>query len=364
MVGSEGTLGIVVEAKISLVPLPIAKAVLAVEFENLGDALTATPIVLRHRPSAVEVMDGFILAHTRENAALDALRRTIMSTEAGALLCIEFAGDRAEDLLPKLEAAERDLGSHRFRCRWSRAIDPAAQARIWSLREAALGLSMAMKGDAKTLSFVEDTAVAPERLPEYIERFLRIVRSHGSAAGVYAHASVGCLHVRPVVDLKTADGVTRFESIANEISDLVLEFGGALSGEHGDGIVRGAFTRKMFGPVIYDAFREVKRAFDPDGLFNPGKIIDAPSITANLRYGVEYSTANPPTFFDYAEHGGMGRAVEMCSGVGACRKRLEGTMCPSYRATLEEKHSTRGRANVLRLAMTGRIEESRLGDLG
>jgi FAD/FMN-containing dehydrogenase/Fe-S oxidoreductase len=365
MVGSEGTLGIVVEATINLVPLPAVRAVLAVEFADLPEALAATPLILRHRPSAVEIMDGFILSYTRENAALDAIRRTIFSAdEAGALLCIEFAGDRPEDIMPPLEAVEVDLAASGFRCRWTRAIDAAQQARIWSLREAALGLSMAMKGDAKAISFVEDTAVAPERLRDYIVRFLDIVRRHGTTAGIYAHASVGCLHVRPVIDLKTADGVRRFESVANEVADLVLEFGGALSGEHGDGIVRGPFTEKMFGSVLYDAFREVKRIFDPDGLFNPGKIIDSPPIASNLRFGTGYHTANPTTWFDYSAHGGFARAVEMCSGVGACRKKLEGTMCPSYRATFEEKHSTRGRANILRLAMAGRLGESGLGDDG
>jgi FAD/FMN-containing dehydrogenase/Fe-S oxidoreductase len=364
IVGSEGTLGIVLEARIRLVPLPQSKAVLAVEFENLFDALEATPVVLAHAPSAVEIMDGFILGHTRESAALDALRHSIASRDAGALLCIEFASDGPEDLSPRLEAVERDLASHGYACTCTRAIDAAAQQRIWSLREAALGLSMAMKGDAKTISFVEDTAVAPEKLRDYIDRFQTIVRRHGSVAGVYAHASVGCLHVRPVVDLKTADGTKRFEAIANDVADLVLEFGGALSGEHGDGLVRGPFTEKMFGPVLYEAFREIKRTFDPHGLFNPGKIVDSPPITDNLRYGSAYRTPDPATFFDYSAHGGMGRAVEMCSGVGACRKKLEGTMCPSYRATLEEKHSTRGRANALRLAMTGRLEESGLGDAG
>ena len=221
---------------------------------------------------------------------------------------------------------------------------------------------MAMKGDDKSLSFVEDTAVAPEKLRDYIERFLQIVRDHETVAGVYAHASVGCLHVRPVVNLKTAEGVRKFESIANAIADLVLEFGGALSGEHGDGLVRGAFTEKMFGPVLYDAFRTVKRTFDPAGLFNPGKIVDTPPMTSNLRYGAGYETPDPVTFFDYAEHGGMGRAVEMCSGLGACRKTLEGTMCPSYMATREEKHSTRGRANTLRLAMAGRLGDAGLSD--
>jgi len=362
IVGSEGTLGLVVAAKINLVPLPAAKAVLTIEFEDLLDALAATPLVLRHGPSAVEVMDRFVLDHAKESPVLDALRRSILQTDPGALLCVEFYGDRAGDLPPRLDSLERDLAASSYRCQWRRAIAPADQARIWSFREASLGLSMAMKGDGKSLSFVEDTAVAPEKLRDYIERFLQIVHGHGTVAGVYAHASVGCLHVRPVVNLKTAEGVRKFESIANDVADLVLEFGGALSGEHGDGLVRGAFTEKMFGPVLYDAFRTVKRTFDPDGLFNPGKIVDTPPMTSNLRYGAGYDTPEPVTIFDYTEYGGMGRAVEMCSGLGACRKTLEGTMCPSYMATREEKHSTRGRANTLRLAMAGRLGESGLGD--
>jgi FAD/FMN-containing dehydrogenase/Fe-S oxidoreductase len=362
IVGSEGTLGLVVAAKINLVPLPAAKAVLTIEFEDLLDALAATPLVLRHLPSAVEVMDRFVLDHAKESPVLDALRRSILQTDPGALLCVEFYGDRVEDLPPRLAALERDLAASGYRCQWRRAIAPADQARIWSFREASLGLSMAMKGDGKSLSFVEDTAVAPDKLRDYIERFLQIVHGHGTVAGVYAHASVGCLHVRPVVNLKTAEGVRTFEAIANDIADLVLVFGGALSGEHGDGLVRGAFTEKMFGPVLYDAFRTVKRTFDPASLFNPGKIVDTPPMTSNLRYGAGYDTPDPTTVFDYSEHGGMGRAVEMCSGLGVCRKTLEGTMCPSYMATREEKHSTRGRANTLRLAMAGRLGESGLDD--
>jgi FAD/FMN-containing dehydrogenase/Fe-S oxidoreductase len=362
IVGSEGTLAIVVAAKISLVPLPAAKAVLTIEFDELLDALAATPLVLTHRPSAIEVMDRFILDHAKESPALDAMRRTILQGDPGALLCVEFYGDHAADLPPRIEALERDLASSGYRCRWRRAIAPADQARVWSFREASLGLSMAMKGDGKSLSFVEDTAVAPEKLRDYIERFLQVVRAHGTVAGVYAHASVGCLHVRPVVNLKTADGVKTFESIANAIAELVLEFGGALSGEHGDGLVRGPFTEKMFGTPLYHAFKQVKHTFDPAGRFNPGKIVDSPSMTANLRYGAGYQTPDPITMFDYSEHGGIGRAVEMCSGLGACRKTLEGTMCPSYMATREEKHSTRGRANTLRLAMAGRLGEAALGD--
>ena len=364
MVGSEGTLGIVVEARINLVPLPKAKAVLTIEFDHLLDALGATPAILEHGPSAVEVMDRFILDHARANPALDALRRTVLHGDPGALLCVEFYADAAGELPGRLEALERDLAARRLGTHTSRAINPAAQARIWHLRESALGLSMSMKGDAKSLSFVEDTAVAAERLRDYIERFLHIVHRHGTTAGVYAHASVGCLHVRPVVNLKTEEGVRRFEAIANDIADLVLEFGGALSGEHGDGLVRGPFMARMFGPVLYEAFRTIKRAFDPAGIFNPGKIVDSPPLTDNLRYGAGYRTPELPSFFDHAEHGGLGRAVEMCSGLGVCRKTLEGNMCPSYMATREEAHSTRGRANVLRLAMAGQLGEAGLGDEG
>jgi len=363
IVGSEGTLALVTEAKIRLVPLPKAKAVLTIEFAELLDALGTTPLVLTHHPSAVEVMDGFILGHAKESAALDALRRSILRTDPGALLCVEMYADRAADLLPRLDALERDLAASGVRCTWRRHLGPE-QARVWTLRQSALGLSMAMKGDDKSLSFVEDTAVAPERLRDYIERFLQLVRRHGTSAGVYAHASVGCLHVRPVVNMKTADGVKRFEAIANDVADLVLEFGGALSGEHGDGMVRGPFTEKMFGPALYGAFRAIKQAFDPERLFNPGKIIDTPPLTANLRYGPAYVTPDPATFFDYSDFGGMGRAVEMCSGLGVCRKTLDGTMCPSYMATREERHSTRGRANTLRLAMAGRLGEAGLGDEG
>jgi FAD/FMN-containing dehydrogenase/Fe-S oxidoreductase len=364
LVGSEGTLGVVLAAKINLVPLPKAKAVLAIQFTELLDALGAAPLILRHHPSAVEVMDGFILDYTRQSAALTAMRDSFIEGNPGALLCVEFYADEAAELPPRLQALEADLRAHNFGYRYVHALDLPTQARVWGLREAALGLSMAMKDDAKSLSFVEDTAVPPERLRDYIARFLAIIRGHGTTAGVYAHASVGCLHVRPVVNLKTEEGVQRFEALANDVADLVLEFGGALSGEHGDGLVRSPFMRKMFGPVIYDAFRTIKQTFDPAGLLNPGKIVDAGPMTSNLRFGAGYVTPRPDTVFDYDEYGGFGGAVEMCSGVGACRKTLEGTMCPSYMATHDEQHTTRGRANVLRLAMAGRLGDAGLDDDG
>ncbi|HET7032794.1 MAG TPA: FAD-binding oxidoreductase, partial [Casimicrobiaceae bacterium] len=354
IVGSEGTLGVVLSAKLNLVSLPKAKAVMAIQFEHLLESLAAAPVILKHHPSAIEVMDKSILDHTRKSAALEAMRQSFIEGDPAALLCVEFYDDRAENLPPRLAALEQDLRSQKLGYRYHHALDLAAQARVWSLREAGLGLSMAMREDAKSLSFVEDTAVAPERLRDYIERFLAVVAKHGTTAGVYAHVSVGCLHVRPVVNMKTDAGVKQFEAIANDIADLVLEFGGALSGEHGDGLVRGPFMEKMFGTTLYEAFRTIKQTFDPHGLFNPGKIVDAPPITSNLRFGSKYSARNPITFFDY-DTGGVAGAIEMCSGLGACRKTLEGTMCPSYMATRDERDVTRGRANTLRLAMTGKL---------
>jgi Fe-S oxidoreductase len=362
-VGSEGTLGIVLEAKLKLVPLPAAKVLLVIQFDDLLDALGATPSILRHGPSAVEAMDAFILNHTKMNADLHRLRQTFVEGEPAALLCVEFAGDRVEDLAPRMDAVEAGLRAQGLSIRCHRAMTAAAQQAVWHVREAALGLSMSMKGDAKALSFVEDAAVAPERLRDYIRELLELVAAHGTEAGVYAHASVGCLHVRPVVDLKTEAGVRTFESIASGVADLVLEYGGALSGEHGDGLVRSPFMARMFGDALYGAFREIKRTFDPDGIFNPGKIVDAPPLTSNLRFGASYRTQSAETHFDYAEHGGFAGAVEMCSGLGACRKTGAGTMCPSFMATREETHSTRGRANALRLALSGKLGEAGLADL-
>jgi FAD/FMN-containing dehydrogenase len=275
MVGSEGTLGVVVEAKVGLVPLPTAKAVMAIQFQDLLESLEATPAILEHRPSAVEVMDRFILSHTARSPQLHALRKSFVEGDPASLLCIEFYADDARELPPRLAALERDLETQGFGTHFHRAVEADAQARIWTLREAALGLSMAMKTEEKSLSFVEDAAVPPERLRDYIARLLDIVRGHGTTAGVYAHASVGCLHVRPVVNLKTADGVRRMESIAHDVAELVVEFGGALSGEHGDGMLRSPFMRRIYGATLYEAFRTIKRTFDPNGILNPGKIFPA-----------------------------------------------------------------------------------------
>jgi FAD/FMN-containing dehydrogenase/Fe-S oxidoreductase len=360
-VGSEGTLAVTLEAKLRLIDLPRAKAILVVQFIELLDALAATPFILGHQPAAIELLDKYILDSTLLNPEAARLRDFVQG-EPGAILIVEFYAERPEELPPRLDALAADLSRHGLGYAHHRATDPASQARIWKLRKAALGLSMAEKGDAKAMSFVEDTAVAPDHLRDYIAEFLGIVARHGTRAGVYAHASVGCLHVRPVIDLKTEAGVRQFEGIAHEVADLVLKYGGALSGEHGDGLVRTPFQEKMYGPVLYQAFRELKRTFDPLALLNPGKIVDAPPLSANLRYGLTYVTPDVPTTFDFSADGGLVRAVELCAGVGECRKKRAGTMCPSYQATREEQHSTRGRANTLRLALTAQLGMTGLTD--
>jgi FAD/FMN-containing dehydrogenase/Fe-S oxidoreductase len=354
LVGSEGTLGVTLEAKVRLVELPRVRALLVIQFPDLLVALAATPAILRHGPSAIEVMDRHVLDATRLNPEASRLR-DFLHGDPAAILIVEFYGDAPGELPPRLAALEADLRAGGHGTHFHTATDASAQARVWKLRRLALGLSMAEKSDAKAISFVEDTAVAPERLRDYIAEFLQIIARHGTTAGVYAHASVGCLHVRPVINLKTADGVGHFEQIAGEVAELVLRYGGALSGEHGDGLVRSPFQEKMFGPALYAAFREIKRAFDPLGLLNPGKIVDAPPLTSSLRYGPAHVTPEVATTFDFTADGGLARAAELCSGVGECRKTRAGTMCPSYQATRDEQHSTRGRANALRLALTGQL---------
>jgi len=253
LVGSEGTLGLILEAKLSLVELAQAKAVCVVQFREFLTALAAVPVILKHDPSAVELLDRFILDSTRGKTEFEPLRDFIVDDPA-AVLIVEFFGKSADELPEKIDRLAEDLKEQGFGFHLHRAEEPAKQARIWKLRKAALGLSMSQSGDAKAISFVEDAAVSPDRLQDYIERFLEILDEHETKAGFYAHASVGLLHIRPIVNMKTADGVDKFQRIAEKISDLVLEFGGALSGEHGDGLSRAPFQKKMYGPVLYDAF--------------------------------------------------------------------------------------------------------------
>ncbi|MCZ6753173.1 MAG: FAD-binding protein [Acidobacteria bacterium] len=357
--GSEGTLGVVTEAEITLADRPRAAVLLVAHFRELAEALEATQVLLETGPTAVELIDKMILDMTRGTQEYRR-RMTFVEGDPAALLVVEYTGENPDELAARLDQAEAKLRRAGMGYAFLKAVDAALQANIWKVRKAGQGLLIGMAGDRKPISFVEDTAVAPEKLPAYIARFREIVREHGTTAAIYAHASVGCLHIRPLIDLKQPSEVRKMRSLAEAVSGLVLEFGGALSGEHGDGMVRSPFNEKMFGTQLYEAFRQVKRAFDPEGLMNPGKIVDAAPMTENLR-----TTPAPPyevgqTRFDYSSQGGFAGAVQMCSGVGACRQRGEGTMCPSYRVTGEEEHSTRGRAVLLQAALDGRLPAEEL----
>ncbi|MCI0370377.1 MAG: anaerobic glycerol-3-phosphate dehydrogenase subunit C [candidate division NC10 bacterium] len=354
LVGSEGTLAATVEAKVNLVPRPKMTALAVVHFRTLLGAMEATTEILPCGPSAVELVDKTILDLTK--GSLEYSRRmTFVEGDPAALLLVEFYGASPEELRGKIEALEARLRRTGLGTTIVRAMEAETQQNIWRVRKAGLGLLLGMKGDQKPIAFVEDTAVPPERLAEYVRRFDAIVRAHDTAAAYYAHASVGCLHIRPIIDLKQAPEVEKMRSIAEQVSDLVLEFGGAMSAEHGDGLARSCWNEKMFGPTLYKAFQEVKAAFDPHGIMNPGKIVNAPPMTENLRYGPRYRARQVKTYFSFAREGGFDRAVELCNGAGVCKKKLEGTMCPSYMVTREEEHSTRGRANALRAAINGHL---------
>ena len=351
VVGSEGTLAVVTEATVQLAPLPARRGILAAHFGTLIEAAEATVAANSHKPAAIELVDDIIIERCRSSVGYAPLAEFVIG-EPGAILLIECFADNDADLVSQLRTIQSELESRGMGYAFVTETDPAAQARMWQMRQAGLGLLMSMHGDPKPGAFVEDTAVPPERLPEFVARFDSAVRAKGLRAGYYGHAAAGCLHIRPVVNVKDPVGLDQTEALASEIADLVVEFGGSLSGEHGDGIVRGAFMEKMFGPRLVEAFREAKQIFDADGLLNPGKIIDTPPFRDNLRLGPETINHDPHGWLDFSSEGGLARAVEMCNGQGACRK-FDGGMCPSFMVTQDEEHSTRGRANLLRQVLNG-----------
>ena len=358
VVGSEGTLCVVTEAKVNLVARPTMTSLSVLHFRSVFDASEATMKVLGHDPSSVELIDKMILDRCREALGQSRLL-SFIEGDPGAMLLVEFYGENEAELTRKMDALQKDIGLA-YAC--VNIMDRAGQAAVWNVRKGGLGLLMSIRGDAKPIPFVEDPAVDPSVMGDFVRRFDEIVTSHGTTAGYYGHAAVGCLHIRPMISLKNREGIDKMVSIGDAVSDLIKEFGGSMSGEHGDGIVRGVWTRKMFGDRIYNAFRELKHTWDPQDIMNPGKIIDTPLMTENLRYGSAYEPIHLETKLDFTSDFGFSGAVEMCNGMGACRK-LDGTMCPSFMATRDEEHSTRGRANLLRAALSGRMPEGAEGSI-
>jgi Fe-S oxidoreductase len=354
VVGSEGTLLTILEARVRLVRRPRATALDVIHYHDMQEALESSQAILETGPYAVEVTDKVILDLARANIE-QSRRMGWVQGDPAAIMIVEYTGESEAEARSKVEALEARRTRDRFGYAAHAAYDAGEQRTIWNLRKAGLGLLLGMKGDKKPIAFVEDTCVEPRHLAQFVPRFKEIFAKHDTVGAYYGHCSVGCLHIRPVIDLKVPRGMDQVRAIADEITALVVEFGGTISSEHGDGRARSPFLERMYGPTLMEAFRALKRAFDPDNRMNPGNIVDSPGILENLRYGVQYKTWEPVTLLDFSEGGGFAASVEMCNGVGACRKKLEGTMCPSYMATRDEEHSTRGRANALRAVLSGRL---------
>jgi FAD/FMN-containing dehydrogenase/Fe-S oxidoreductase len=360
LAGSEGTLVLGVEFELDCSPLPPPGALLCAHFSSVSEALGAVAIALRRQPSAVELIDRHVLECTRRNPE-QARNRFFVQGDPGAILVIEIRREERAEIEGALRALEADLRGaglgHAFPVLWGPDCD-----RVWDLRRAGQGVLSNVVGDARPREVVEDTAVAVEDLPAYIDEFQALMRSrYGIECVYYAHAGAGELHTRPLFDLKTAEGLARFRAIATDVAILVKKYRGSLSGEHGDGRLRGEFIRFMVGDACYAMMREIKALFDPAGLFNPGKIIDPPPMDAALRHGPGQTTPDYATVFDFSATLGVVRAAEKCNGSGDCRKlpASGGTMCPSYMATRDERDSTRARANVLRQALAHPADPAR-----
>ena len=359
LVGSEGTLALFTEIELALQPLPAARVLGVCRFPTFADAMRSTEALVALDPVAVELVDRTMIELSRQIDAFAPTMEKFVPGEPQALLLVEFFADEPELLVERLDALEETMASLGFDNAVTKLTNAADQRDMWEVRAAGLNIMTSMRGDAKPVSIVEDCAVPLHHLAEYTERLNAIFARHGTTGTFYAHASVGCLHVRPVLNMKSGDDVGKLRAIADEAFALVREYGGSHSGEHGDGIVRSEFSSIMLGERLTAAFREIKDAFDPEALLNPGRIVDAPRMDdrALFRYPPEYAPLPISAQLDWSEWGGFAGAVEMCNNNGACRKAEPGAMCPSYRVTGDEHHVTRGRANALRLALTGQLPE-------
>ncbi len=357
LVGSEGTLGFFTKIKLQLHRLPTHKVQGVCHFGRFRDSMNAVQHIVKLGPTAVESVDSTMLDLARQIPAFQPTIDSLVKGNPEALLLVEFAGEDYAELLAcltRLEGLVADLG---YPDSVVRATDTGVQAKLAEVRKAGLNIMMSMKGDGKPVSFIEDCAVPLEDLAEYTDRLTEMFEKNGTKGTLYAHASVGCLHVRPVLNMKDPTDVKKMRRIAEEAFAIVREFKGSHSGEHGDGLVRSEFHEVMFGKQMVRTFEAVKDAFDPTGLFNPGKIVRAPHMDDRrlFRYKPGYAALPVDTALDWSDWGGFLGAVEMCNNNGTCRKADAGVMCPSYIATGDEKDLTRGRANSLRLALTGQL---------
>jgi len=364
IVGSEGTLGIITKAQLKMVPIPKVKRLAMVHFDNQVHAMASIASILESNPTAIELMDKILLDLIREKTEYKRLMNFVEG-DPEVLLQVEYSGENEKELDSYINKLKSILNSIQHKGSLVEIQKPQEQANVWYVRKVGLGILMSIRGDAKPIPFIEDAAVPVEHLADYTSEIHNFAHSVGvDQVAMYAHASAGCLHIRPLINLKKKEGVKQIRQIAEKSVKLVLRFGGTISGEHGEGLSRGEFSQVFFGPIITRAFKEIKKAFDPQNLMNPGKMVNVPRMDDEslLRYGSNYSTPFEfnSTKFNFKEDGSFARAVEMCNGSGECKKLDGGVMCPSYKVSRNEKFSTRGRANALRAAMMGLLGEEGL----
>lgn len=360
LAGSEGTLAILTEAKLNLIPLPPPQVgLLCIHCHSLIESLHANIVALQHRPEASELVDKYIMDFTKGHPTYQH-NRFFIEGDPQALLMVEFRGDSLEEVESKAAALRTELVAQNIGYAHPLVTGPRT-ALVWDVRKAGLGLIRNLPGDTQPVNLIEDCAVSPEDLPAYVTDVITILHQHGLQASYYAHAGAGELHIEPLINLKTEKGRKAFRSVLEETAQLVKKYNGSLSGEHGDGRLRGEFIPQVLGEQVYHLLKQVKSIFDPKGIFNANKIVDTPPMDENLRYQVN---ANPPqidTVFDFSRQESILRLAEKCSGSGDCRKThiTGGTMCPSYMATRDEKDTTRARANILRQFLTQSNKDNR-----
>jgi len=348
--GSEGTLAFTTAIKLNLIPLPPKiKCVVPAHFLSLEEALYANIIILKHHPSTIELMDDIIMNCTKESLS-QRENRFFVEGDPKAILMIEFTADTREEIESAYAAMVNELTESGYGYHFPLVLGDDQIKKVWELRTAGLGLLSNIPGDKRSTTVIEDTAIAPEKLPAYVAEFKTILAKYGLNCVYYAHIATGELHLRPLLNLKDAEGQKIYASLAQDVAALVKKFRGSLSGEHGDGRLRGSFIPFMFGEEIYRLFKEIKQTWDPWNVLNPGKITEVPPITQNLRFELTNRYPEIPTTLDFSSMHGYLRAVEQCNGSGDCRKSeiIGGTMCPTYMATRDEDKTTRARANILR----------------
>lgn len=361
LAGSEGTIGIITEAKIKLMPLPPKEiGLLCVHFNDMVECMRGNALALKYRPEASELVDKYILDFTVGHPTYQ-YNRFFIEGDPQALLIVEFRADSIEEIERKAEALKIALQTAQLGYAYPLITGSAQCNLVWDVRKAGLGLIRNLPGDNQPVNLIEDCAVSPEDLPDYVADIQKLLAEEQVHASYYAHAGAGELHIEPFINLKSVEGRRQFRSILEKTTDLVLKYNGSLSGEHGDGRLRGEFIGKVLGEQVYQLLLQVKHAFDPHRIFNAKKIVDTPPMDTHLRYDQVRDGKDINTYFDFTQNESILRLAEKCSGSGDCRKTeiTGGTMCPSFMATRDEKDTTRARANMLRQFLTNSNKENR-----